>query len=162
MPPKVTSKSITVAADGGEDLQKYQKMTDIEHILKKPDTYIGTIEPTDTMEYIMDDAASASALTRRNITYIPGLYKLFDEGMVNMRDHVVRQAQAVADGKPDAIPVTTLEVEIDPVDGTIHMTNDGNGIDVAQHPDLVKAPACARIAEYRVKRHLVAMDVGDD
>ena len=55
MPPKVTSKSITVAADGGEDLQKYQKMTDIEHILKKPDTYIGTIEPTDTMEYIMDD-----------------------------------------------------------------------------------------------------------
>jgi DNA topoisomerase-2 len=31
--------------------------------------------------------------------------------------------------------VTTLEVEIDPADGTIHMTNDGNGIDVAQHPE---------------------------
>jgi DNA topoisomerase-2 len=101
------------------------------------------------MEYVMDasppvdiigDAAAAAApapatLTRRNITYIPGLYKLFDEGMVNMRDHVVRQAQAVADGKPDALPVTTLEVEIDPADGTIHMTNDGNGIDVAQHPE---------------------------
>jgi DNA topoisomerase-2 len=55
--------------------------------------------------------------------------------MVNMRDHVVRQAQAVADGKPDALPVTTLEVEIDPADGTIHMSNDGNGIDVAQHPE---------------------------
>ena len=55
--------------------------------------------------------------------------------MVNMRDHVVRQAQAVADGKPDALPVTTLEVEIDPADGTIHLTNDGNGIDVAQHPE---------------------------
>ena len=52
-----------------------------------------------------------------------------------MRDHVVRQAQAVADGKPDALPVTTLEVEIDLADGTIHMTNDGNGIDVAQHPE---------------------------
>ena len=85
-----------------------------------------------------DPAAAAAApalLTRRPITYIPGLYKLFDEGMVNMRDHVVRQAQAVADGKPDALPVTTLEVEIDPADGTIHMTNDGNGIDVAQHPE---------------------------
>ena len=145
MPPKVASKS----ADAGntqetENLQKYQKMTDREHILKKPDTYIGTIEPTETMEYVMEDeettataatAATATALTRRNITYIPGLYKLFDEGMVNMRDHVVRQAQAVADGKPDALPVTTLEVEIDPADGTIHMTNDGNGIDVAQHPE---------------------------
>ena len=79
--------------------------------------------------------AAPALLTRRSITYIPGLYKLFDEGMVNMRDHVVRQAQAVADGKPDALPVTTLEVEIDPADGTIHMTNDGNGIDVAQHPE---------------------------
>jgi len=146
MPPKVTSKSgaAASAAPGSEDLNKYQKMTDIEHILKKPDTYIGTIEPADTVEYVMDAAAAAGVdattttpalLTRRNISYIPGLYKLFDEGMVNMRDHVVRQAQAVADGKPDALPVTTLEVEIDPADGTIHMTNDGNGIDVAQHPE---------------------------
>jgi len=147
MPPKVTSKSAGAAGAAGaaggdssqtEDLQKYQKMTDREHILKKPDTYIGTIEPTETMEYVAADdaiAAAAPMLTRRNITYIPGLYKLFDEGMVNMRDHVVRQAQAIADGKPDALPVTTLEVEIDPSDGTIHMTNDGNGIDVAQHPE---------------------------
>ena len=148
MPPKATAAA---AAAASEDLNKYQKMTDQEHILKKPDTYIGTIERAETTEYVMDpapaavtdaDAAAASsppvappALTRRNITYIPGLYKLFDEGMVNMRDHVVRQAQAVADGKPDALPVTTLEVEIDPSDGTIHMTNDGNGIDVAQHPE---------------------------
>ena len=153
MPPKVSTKAAAggAATDAAaEDLQKYQKMTDLEHILKKPDTYIGTIEPAETMEYVMDvapvtnggdcatDPSSAVApalLTRRNITTIPGLYKLFDEGMVNMRDHVVRQAQAVADGKPDALPVTTLEVEIDLADGTIHMTNDGNGIDVAQHPE---------------------------
>ena len=146
MPPKSTA-SAAAAAGGQEDLNKYQKMTDREHILRKPDTYIGTIERAETMEYVMDasptvdiigdatSAAPAATLTRRNITYIPGLYKLFDEGMVNMRDHVVRQAQAVADGKPDALPVTTLEVEIDPTDGTIHMTNDGNGIDVAQHPE---------------------------
>jgi DNA topoisomerase-2 len=138
MPPKAAAPA---AAATAEDLGKYQKMTDREHILKKPDTYIGTIERAETMEYVMDPAAAAApaspdaTLTRRNITYIPGLYKLFDEGMVNMRDHVVRQAQAVADGKADALPVTTLEVEIDPADGTIHMTNDGNGIDVAQHPE---------------------------
>jgi DNA topoisomerase-2 len=148
MPPKASSVAAAAAA-ATEDLGKYQKMTDTEHILKKPDTYIGTIERTETIDYVMDiaattnpvseDASSAAppvhALTRRNITYIPGLYKLFDEGMVNMRDHVVRQAQAISDGKPDALPVTTLEVEIDPADGTIHMTNDGNGIDVAEHPE---------------------------
>ena len=147
MPPKVASAAAAAAAAAAvtEGLGKYQKMTDREHILKKPDTYIGTIERSETTEYVMDPAAAADSdaasatplpmLTRRNIAYIPGLYKLFDEGMVNMRDHVVRQAQAVADCKPDALPVTTLEVEIDPADGTIHMTNDGNGIDVAQHPE---------------------------
>ena len=154
MPPKSsksTSEGGAAAVTTTEDLNKYQKMTDREHILKKPDTYIGTIEPAETTEYVMDAVAvadpaegvvvattataTAPMLTRRGVTYIPGLYKLFDEGMVNMRDHVVRQAQAVADGKPDALPVTTLEVEIDAADGTIHMTNDGNGIDVAQHPE---------------------------
>ena len=149
MPPKASSVAAAAASAATEDLGKYQKMTDIEHILKKPDTYIGTIERTETIDYVMDIAATTNpvsedvssaappvhALTRRNMTYIPGLYKLFDEGMVNMRDHVVRQAQAISDGKPDALPVTTLEVEIDPADGTIHMTNDGNGIDVAEHPE---------------------------
>ena len=151
MPLKESTKSAAAAATAGggaaatEDLNKYQKMTDQEHILKKPDTYIGTIEPAETTEYVMDMATNVASdasattttttLTRRSVTYIPGLYKLFDEGMVNMRDHVVRQAQAVADGKPDALPVTALEVEIDAADGTIHMTNDGNGIDVAQHPE---------------------------
>ena len=169
----ITKKKVTKAASpaqaakSDEELQKYQKMTDQEHILKKPDTYIGSIETTETTEYVMDadalplpedngggggsDSVSVSSdtpattvsassavlpkLNRRAITYIPGLYKLFDEGMVNMRDHVVRQAQAISDGKPNALPVTSLEIEIDPVDGTIHLTNDGNGIDVAQHPE---------------------------
>ena len=63
MPPKVTSKSTasggSANAPGSEDLQKYQKMTDLEHILKKPDTYIGTNEPTDTVEYVMDSTVTA-------------------------------------------------------------------------------------------------------
>jgi DNA topoisomerase-2 len=52
-----------------------------------------------------------------------------------MRDHVIRQAQAIKDGKPDALPVTCVEVEVDAATGTITMTNDGNGIDIAQHPE---------------------------
>ena len=120
---------------------KYQKMTDLEHILKKPDTYIGSIQLTECTEYT---AISAAALTSEaegvriglaTFTHIPALYKLVDEGLVNMRDHVIRQAQAMKDGKPDALPVTCIEVEVDAATGTITMTNDGNGIDIAQHPE---------------------------
>ena len=113
-----------------ESLSKYQKLTDREHILKKPDTYIGSIENTEHDGYIFDDGKIIS----KEVQYIPGLYKLFDEGIVNCRDHVIRQAQSVKDNVENAIPVTNIDITIDE-DGTIHMYNDGNGIDVAQHPE---------------------------
>jgi DNA gyrase/topoisomerase IV subunit B len=113
-----------------ESLSKYQKLTDKEHILKKPDTYIGSIENTDHEDYIFND----DKIVSKEFQYIPGLYKLFDEGIVNCRDHVIRQAQAVKDNLENALPVTNIEITVDE-DGTIHMYNDGNGIDVAEHPE---------------------------
>jgi len=115
-----------------QELAKYQKMTDKEHILKKPDTYIGSIEMTEASTFVYDSLTSS--IVERTIHYIPGLYKLFDEGAVNSRDHFVRQEQAIRDAKPNALPVTCIEFEISE-DGTISITNDGNGIDVAQHPE---------------------------
>lgn len=111
---------------------KYQKKTDIEHILSNPDTYIGAVEEVDSDMWILSE--SGDKIVEKNIKYIPGLFKLFDEGIVNCRDHVVRMAQAVATGQPDSLPVTTIDVSIQE-DGTIVMMNDGNGIDVAQHPE---------------------------
>jgi hypothetical protein len=39
------------------------------------------------------DAGASSKLVLRTLEYIPGLYKLFDEGIVNCRDHVIRMMQ---------------------------------------------------------------------
>ena len=115
---------------------KYQKMTDLEHILKKPDTYIGSIQLTECTEYTaVNQTDGTTGIGLATFTHIPALYKLVDEGLVNMRDHVIRQAQAIKDGKPDAMPVTSIDVEVDAASGTITMTNDGNGIDIAQHPE---------------------------
>ena len=92
-----------------ESLSKYQKLTDKEHILKKPDTYIGSIENTDHEDYIFSD----DKIVSKEFQYIPGLYKLFDEGIVNCRDHVIRQAQAVKDNIANALPVTNIEITVD-------------------------------------------------
>ena len=131
---EMSAISMSESASGGAsaDLGKYQKMSDKEHILKKPDTYIGPINMTETETYVYD--AATSSIVQRSIAYIPGLYKLFDEGAVNSRDHYVRQAQAIADGKPNALPVTYIDFDISE-DGVISITNNGNGIDVAQHPE---------------------------
>jgi DNA topoisomerase-2 len=114
---------------------KYQQKTDKQHILDNPDTYIGSIEEIDTDMWILDSSVEGQPkVVQKNIRMIPGLYKLFDEGIVNCRDHVVRMAQAVKNKTENVIPVSAIDISIQD-DGTITMMNDGNGIDVAMHPE---------------------------
>ena len=108
---------------------QYQRKTDKQHILDNPDTYIGSVENVDSQMWVYDDETNKIVL--RDIEYIPGLYKLFDEGIVNCRDHVIRMIHSPLLDKKF---VTYIETNIDD-DGTITMTNDGNGIDIAKHPE---------------------------
>jgi DNA topoisomerase-2 len=110
---------------------KYQQKTDKEHILSTPDTYIGSIENIDANMWIMNE--TNDKIIEKNISFIPGLFKLFDEGIVNCRDHVIRMQSAISNGE-NASPVTYIDISIEE-DGTIVMTNDGNGIDIAKHPE---------------------------
>ena len=112
--------------------KKYQKKTAIQHILDAPDTYVGSIEKVESLQHILNE--TGDKIIEKNIEYIPGLFKLFDEGAINCRDHFVRMLQAIAKGQPNCIPVSNIEITISD-DGTITMLNDGNGIDVAEHPE---------------------------
>ena len=112
------------------DLNKYQKKNDKEHILDNPDTYVGSVEKVDADEFIYD----SNNIVKKNITYIAGLYKLFDEAIVNCRDQSVRMEQAVQNKEDNIHPLSYIDVSIDD-DGVISMTNDGNGIDIAEHPE---------------------------
>jgi DNA topoisomerase-2 len=111
---------------------KYQQKTDKQHILDNPDTYIGSVEEVDSNLWIIN--TENNKIIEKNIKYIPGLFKLFDEGIVNCRDHVVRMLQAISASQENCLPVTKIEITIED-DGTIIMLNDGNGIDVAEHPE---------------------------
>ena len=114
---------------------KYQQKTDKQHILDNPDTYIGSVEKVDADLWILSKSVEAEEkIVERNMTYIPGLFKLFDEGVVNCRDHVIRMDAAVKAGQPNSIPVSYIDISIEE-DGTIVMINDGNGIDIAEHPE---------------------------
>ena len=111
---------------------KYQQKTDKQHILDNPDTYIGSVEKVDTDLWILND--DQTRIVEKNISYIPALFKLFDEGIVNCRDHVIRMQQAIQNKVENALPVNYIDISIQD-DGTIVMMNDGNGIDIAEHPE---------------------------
>ena len=113
---------------------KYQQKTDKQHILDNPDTYIGSVEIVDSNLYIFStNEESKTNIVEKQIQYIPALFKLFDEGIVNCRDHAIRMEKSIKDGQENGIPVTNIDVTIQ--EDTITMFNDGNGIDVAIHPE---------------------------
>jgi DNA topoisomerase-2 len=109
-----------------------QQKTDKQHILDNPDTYIGSVENVESDLWIMNE--TNDKIIEKNIKYIPGLFKLFDEGIVNCRDHVIRMKTKTDANVDNSLPVTYIDIAIQE-DGTIVMINDGNGIDVVQHPE---------------------------
>ena len=61
---------------------KYEKMTQREHVLARPDTYIGDIEPTKEKMWIYDQ----EKIVKEEIIFTPAFLKIFDEVLVNARD----------------------------------------------------------------------------
>ena len=127
----ISDTPMSVADNSATSLSKtYQKKTDKQHVLDNPDTYTGSMELSDYNCHIWDD--ETKHIREKEISMIPGLYKLYDEIIVNCRDHHVRQAQAIASGK-EVNSVTNIEISVN--DGFVTMVNDGDGIDIVKHPE---------------------------
>ena len=118
-----------MSSSTSELAKQYQRKSDKQHILDNPDTYIGSVENVDSRLWVYDE--ELCKMVYRDIEYVPGLYKLFDEGIVNCRDHVIRMIQSPLLNKKF---VTHIDIDITD-SGTITLTNDGNGIDIEKHPE---------------------------
>jgi len=102
----------------------YQRKTHREHILSLPDTYIGSIE-TASEEVFLRDEDTFKATT---IPINPGFYKLIDELLVNAHDHAIRLRQ-----KNSENPVKNIDIDCNAT--LFSIKNDGEPIDVAEHPE---------------------------
>ena len=98
----------------------YQKKTQLEHILLRPDTYIGSVEPLKQPMWVYD--GEESGMVHREVSFVPGLYKIFDEIIVNAADHKQRDKN-----------MDVIKVDIDPEANKVVIYNNGRGIDVVMH-----------------------------
>ncbi|OTB06331.1 hypothetical protein M426DRAFT_319063 [Hypoxylon sp. CI-4A] len=101
--------------------EMYQKLTQLEHIIKRPDTYIGSVERTEQQMWVFNKETSLMEL-RPKVGYVPGLYKIFDEILVN-----------AADNKQRDPTMTYMKVTINRQEGQISVENNGKGIPVEMH-----------------------------
>ena len=107
--------------------KKYVKLKDQrEHLLLKPDMYIGSVK-CDTIESWTVNECGNGMVKGVN-SYIPGLFKIFDEIVANAIDHSIRLKTETG-----VKQVTTIKVNIDKESGVISVFNDGEGIEVVLH-----------------------------
>lgn len=102
----------------------YQKKTHREHILSLPDTYIGSIANAEESVFLRE----GESFTQQTITLNPGFYKLIDELLVNAHDQVVRLRT-----RNSTNPVKKITISADSTH--FYIENDGEPIDVVQHPE---------------------------
>ena len=107
----------------------YQKLSHTEHILKLPDTYIGDIQKQkDELYHLVHDDDNIK-IQREEIEYVPGLYKIYDEIIVNSVDHISRLLH-IKKKEDVSFYVSKIKVNID--NNKITIYNDGDGIDLVK------------------------------
>lgn len=144
------------AAGGKKTIEEiYQKKTQLEHILLRPDTYIGSTEKQQQQMWIME----GDRMVQQTISYVPGLYKIFDEILVNAADNKARdpsmdlvkvdinpvrlQAKPTPSTTTPAIALYTIYLLLGSREfhlfhqetNTVSVWNNGNGVPVEVHKE---------------------------
>lgn len=104
--------------------EEFKSLKDIEHILKRPDTYIGTIKEDEMELWIYEN----DKMIKKKIKFIQGLYKIFDEILVNASDQYTRTRI-----KKSENIVKNVKIWINK--DHVIVQNDGDGIPVQIHKE---------------------------
>ena len=117
--PKSSPKGSGAKAATSEK-EVYQRLTPHEHVLARPGMYIGSPEVVPKSMWLYDD--EAQCMVWRSVQFNSGLYKIFDEILVNALDNRQRDPEGTR----------AIDVEIDEA-GRVSVRNDGRGIPVRRH-----------------------------
>ena len=114
----------------------YVKYDHITHVKNRPGMYIGSIDEDSVDTWIYNNESESSCLIKKmekkKLNYVPGLFKIFDEILVNACDHETRLKSKTGD---NINYMKNIKIKIDKESGVIEVFNDGDGIDVIEHPE---------------------------
>lgn len=96
---------------------KIQRVTGSEHVLLRPDMYVGSVSSAETFLWLYNPDQGLY-YTKANI--VPGLCKIFDEIIVNASDNKQRDSDRSAGHK-----MSYIKCDVDVVSGAISVENDG-------------------------------------
>ena len=101
------------------DKKRYQKKDQIEHILLRPDMYVGSIRPRSISEFVADKTNDGWRIYQKEISTSPAILRIFVEALSNAIDNVERSRKTKT-------PCTKIKISINSVTGETSIWNDGD------------------------------------
>ena len=114
---------------------KYVIVDHIDHVLNYSDTYLGSKDLHIEKLNIIDIDKDSSVIEERNISYIPAIFKIFDEILVNAADQKTRLDMIVNSNDFDYKIHTVKNIWVVVTKTKITVKNDGMGLDVEKIPE---------------------------
>ena len=114
-------------------VDEYEEKDLRTHIYETTDTYAGSDQIIDAQLSVMKEGSKNIEITETK--YIPVIYKMFDEIIVNARD----QRERLKD-RSGAINLTEIKVDVDKETGYVSVYNNGDSIRVEKHSSGVYNP----------------------
>ncbi len=106
----------------------YKKVTDVEHILLRPDTYVGSKEPRPVKEYIFTESLQVE---HQEVIKSPAIERTFTEILSNAVDNALRHKF-----DPENVPATkSIKVTTNHEAGEVSIWNDGAFIPISKDND---------------------------
>lgn len=99
-------------------LEKYKRLTDVQHVLQRSGVYLGSIINTEREAFVVEN----DKIVLKTVKYNPAIIKMFDEIISNSADESIRSGN-----------VKNIKVTIND-DKSITVSDDG-GIPVELHPE---------------------------
>ena len=107
---------------------KYQKLDQLEHVIKRPDMYIGCAKPKYYNDEYIFDEDKGMITKRESIKFSQGLLRIFVEALSNAIDNVWRSEES-------DVKCTKIKVDVDKESGLTTIWNDGLSIPIEKDED---------------------------
>jgi len=92
---------------------RFSKLNDVEHVLKRPDTYLGSLDPCTETRWLYD--AALGNMVQQSVETSPAFLSMINELLTNAQDRQYEEE------------LRCIKLSVDRESGRITVYNDGKG-----------------------------------
>ena len=115
-----TKRSAETTSPGPKKDAKFTKLSQREHVLKRPDMYTGSLSP-ETIQHVVVNEKDETII--KDVKISPAFLQVVEEAVMNAADRV-----SCLHEEGNNIKIPTTKIAIDVIGNQVTVTNDGDGI----------------------------------